>query len=88
LVRPTASQAASLEPDFEIDPDSGLLVREARERLGLSQEALGRMINEKPSLIRLIETKRLKPDMILARKLMHQLKINLVVPSSELNRRE
>jgi putative transcription factor len=88
-IRPAGSaQGSSLEPEYETDPDYSLLVREAREKMGLSQEALGRSINEKPSVIRLVETRRLKPDMILAQKLMHALKINLLVPSSELNRRE
>ena len=42
------------------------------------------MINVKPSLISHVETKKLKPDIPLARKLMHQLKVTLLVPVEEL----
>jgi len=68
---------------LEIDPDYNIVVKQAREKMGLTQEALGRVINEKPSVISRVESKTLKPDPILARKLMHQLRVNLLVPSSE-----
>ncbi len=73
------------EPDLEIDPDYNIIVRRAREKMGLTQEALGRAINEKPSVISHVESKKLKPDPILARKLMHHLKVRLLVPSRELD---
>jgi ribosome-binding protein aMBF1 (putative translation factor) len=38
----------------------------------------------KLSVISHIETGKMKPDMVLARTLMHLLKVNLLVPSSEL----
>ena len=84
--RPQRSGAteAKVEDELEVDPDYNVIVRQAREKLGLSQEALGKLINVKPSLISHVETKKLKPDMALARKLMHQLKINLLVPEAEL----
>jgi putative transcription factor len=72
------------EQEFELDPDYNLLIRQAREKLGLSQEQLGKQINEKDSVIRMVESKRLKPDITLTRKLMHELKINLLVSLSEL----
>ena len=50
----------------------------------LSQEDLGRILNEKPSVIRMVESKKLKPDAVLTRKLTHQLKVTLLVPLSEL----
>ncbi len=75
---------ASREPEFEIDPDYYVKIRQAREKMGLSQDQLGMMLNEKLSVIRMLETKKLKPDVILARKLMHHLKINLLVSLSEL----
>jgi putative transcription factor len=75
----------STEPELEVDPDYNSIVKRARERMGLTQEALGRAMNEKPSVISHVESKKLKPDPILARKLMHHLKINLLVPSSELD---
>jgi putative transcription factor len=72
-------------PELEVDPDYSSIVRHAREKMGLTQEALGRAINEKPSVISHVESKKLMPDPILARKLMHHLKVNLLVPSSELD---
>jgi len=73
------------EVELEVDPEYNVIVREAREKLGLSQETLGMMINVKPSLISHIETKKLKPDIALARKLMHQLKVNLLISAEELD---
>jgi putative transcription factor len=71
-------------PQYEVDPDYNLKIRQAREKLGLSQEQLGMMLNEKPSVIKMVESKKLLPDENLTRKLMHQLKINLLVSLSEL----
>lgn len=73
---------------FDIDPDYSIKVRTAREKLGLSHEQLGKLISVKPSVISHIETGKLKPDIALARKLMHSLKINLLVPVSELEKRQ
>ena len=73
--------------DLEVDPDYNVKIRQAREKLGLSQEDLGRMLNEKPSVIRMVESKKLKPDTVLTRKFMHTLKLNLLVPMSELEGR-
>ena len=72
------------EPELEVDPDYNRIVKRARERMGLTQEALGRAINEKPSVISHVESKKIRPDPVLTRKLMHQLKINLLVSSSDL----
>lgn len=72
------------EPEYEVDPDYNLMIKQAREKMGLSQEQLGSLLNEKPSVIRMVESKKLKPDMTLTRKLNHELKINLLVSLSEL----
>jgi uncharacterized protein (TIGR00270 family) len=72
------------EPEYEIDPDYNVKIRQAREKMGLSQEDLGRVLNEKPSVIRMVESKKLKPDPVLTRKLTHHLKVTLLVPLSEL----
>lgn len=82
---PHAAAPRSVEPEMEVDPDYAGLVRNGREKLGLTQEALGRMLNVKPSVISHIETGKMKPDLGLARSLMHLLKVNLLVPSSELD---
>jgi len=72
------------QSDLEVDPEYDEIVKRGREKLGLTQEALGRMINVKPSVISHIETKKMKPDIALARTLMHYLKVDLLVPSSDL----
>jgi putative transcription factor len=73
-----------IEVEFDVDPEYYLKIRQAREKLGLSQEQLGQLLNEKPSVIKMVESKKLKPDLTLTRKFMHQLKINLLVSLSEL----
>jgi len=84
----TFKPASAKEEDLEIDPDYYVRIRQAREKLGLSQDQLGMMLNEKLSVIRMVETGKLKPDIVLARKLMHHLKINLLVSLSELEGRK
>jgi uncharacterized protein (TIGR00270 family) len=84
IVRPPRVPEDIADPEFDVDPDYYIIVRQARERMNLTQEALGRAINEKPSVISHVESKKLKPDPILARKLMHHLKINLLLRESEL----
>ena len=49
----------------------------------LSHEDLGRKIREKVSLIRKIESGKMIPDLAVAEKLEHALKIKLRVPASE-----
>lgn len=82
---PRAGVARDIEQEFDIDPDYALTVRHAREKLGLTQEALGRMINVKPSVIHHVETGKMKPDLFLARTLMHYLKVNLLISNDELD---
>ncbi|MCZ2809057.1 MAG: multiprotein bridging factor aMBF1 [Candidatus Bathyarchaeota archaeon] len=77
--RPTVTETLELVGDF------GQRVRQAREGLGLSHEDLGRKIREKVSVIRKIESGKMIPDLVLAEKLEHALKIKLRVPASEPN---
>lgn len=72
-----------LQETLELVEDFSSRVRQAREQLGLSQEDLGRKINEKVSLLRKIESGKMTPDHRLAEKLEHALKIKLLVPFSE-----
>ena len=77
--RPTVTETLELVGDF------GQRVRQAREGLGLSHEDLGRKIREKVSVLRKIEIGKMVPDLVLAEKLEHALKITLRVPASEPN---
>lgn len=65
---------------MELRRDFNILIKSAREKMGLSQEELGRKINEKPSLIKHLETGTLKPNDVLTRKVERFLKIQLLVP--------
>jgi putative transcription factor len=58
-------------------------IRQAREKIGLSHEQLGKKINEKASVIRNLETGKMTPNNMLVAKLEHALKIKLLVPISE-----
>ncbi len=58
----------------------GSIIRRARQSLGLSQEDLGRRINEKASVIKKLEGEKIMPDERLARKIEHALGIKLLVP--------
>jgi putative transcription factor len=69
---------------MELRSDYAKVIKAARELQGLSQEEIGRKINEKPSVIGHLETGSLKPDDALVRKLEHFLKIQLFVPVEEI----
>ncbi len=83
--RPKAStkESLKLEPSIELVEGYGSKVRQARERLGLSHEELGRRIGEKASVLKRVEAERLVPDQGLTVKLEHVLRIKLLVPISE-----
>jgi len=69
-----------METSLELAKDYASLVRQAREKLGLSHEDLGRKIGEKVSVLKKIETGKMVPDNKLATKLEHALHIRLLVP--------
>jgi putative transcription factor len=75
--------ATPLEATLELVEDFDVRIRQAREKLGFSHEELGRRLNEKVSLLRKIETRKMMPDNLLATKLEHALKIKLILPASE-----
>ena len=67
----------------EITADFSAKIRQAREKLGLTHEDLGKKINEKSSVIGKLETGKMMPNNILATKLEHALKIKLLTPITE-----
>jgi len=67
----------------EIIEDYTIKIRQAREKLGLTHEQLGKKINEKTSVIAKLETGKISPNNILATKLEHALKIKLLTPITE-----
>jgi putative transcription factor len=58
-------------------------IRQAREKLDLSHEELGKKINEKASVLSKLETGKMTPNNMLVTKLEHALKIKLLVPIKE-----
>lgn len=77
------SSEMTVDTSLELVDDFDVRVRQAREKLGLSHEELGKKINEKVSLIKKIETRKMKPDNKIAAKLEHALKVKLLTPASE-----
>jgi putative transcription factor len=76
-------QAPKVDISLELVENFDAKIRQAREKLGLSHEELGKKINEKVSLLRKIETGKMTPDNRLATMLEHALKVKLIVPAKE-----
>ncbi len=72
----TYPQKIDLE-EMEIVPDYALTIKRAREKMGLSQDDLARRVNEKASVISLIESSKMKPSILIGQKLERALKIDL-----------
>jgi len=72
-----------IHEDVTVIENFGSLVRNARQKMGLSQEDLGRKIGEKTSVIKKIEVEKIVPHEKIARKLEHALGIKLLVPVVE-----
>ena len=70
--------------ELEIVSDYARKVRNARSKLGLNQDQFSQKLNEKPSLIRRIETGKAKPTVKLAKKILQIYKIQLLVKSDEI----
>lgn len=77
------SSMKNVEENLELVEDFDVKIRQAREKIGLTHEELGRRISEKVSVLRKIEAKKMVPDNRLAAKLEHALKIKLLTPASE-----
>jgi putative transcription factor len=74
---------ANVEITQEVVEGYDSKIRQAREKLGLSHEELGKKINEKASVLSKLETGKMAPNNILVTKLEHALKIKLLVPIKE-----
>jgi len=83
VIAPRKQPSITVEESVELVDDFGVKVRQAREKLGMSHEDLGKKISEKVSVLRKIESGKMTPDNLLIEKLQHALKIKLLVPVSE-----
>ncbi|MCX8170971.1 MAG: multiprotein bridging factor aMBF1 [Candidatus Bathyarchaeota archaeon] len=77
----------SVIEDVEVVEGFGSLIRRAREKMGLTPEELAKKIGEKESVIKKIENEKFIPDMKLAAKIEHTLKIKLLVKLQPLETR-
>ena len=81
---PVPSVQKTVQEDaLELVEDYPKRIRQAREKLGLTHEDLGRKINERVSLLKKIETGKMAPTQSLAEKLQHVLRIKLLAPGTE-----
>jgi len=69
--------------EFEYIEEFGRIIREAREKMGLTQEEFSKQLNEKVTIVRKIEAGEFNPPIELARKIEKILKIKLIVPVEE-----
>lgn len=72
------SKSSYMQVDFDIREDYPAIVRNAREKQGLTQKDLARQINEKESVIHRVETGHMRPSRRLAKKLEEALDIKLI----------
>ncbi len=68
---------------MELVEDYGEIVRRARMEMGLSQEDLAQMLNEKLTIVKKIESGEFRPSLDLARKIERTLNIRILVPVEE-----
>lgn len=68
---------------YEFVEGYGELIRKAREKLGMTREELGALIQDKASVIKKIENEELKPTIEQAKKLEKTLKVKILVEVSE-----
>ena len=64
--------------NIEIVPDFAKKIRTARDSLGINQEQFAQKLNEKPSLLRRIESGKVKPSLKLAKKIEKVYNIKLL----------
>ena len=83
MVQRKKSEIPKVQITQEIIEDYSTKIRQAREKLGLTHEDLGKKINEKSSVIGNLETGKMEPSNILATKLEHALRIKLLTPVTE-----
>ncbi|MEE9612690.1 MAG: multiprotein bridging factor aMBF1 [Desulfatiglandales bacterium] len=78
--RPMRKTAGAPPKDFtttELFDDYPTIIREARERKGLTQEKLGKLLNERVSVINRIESGKMRPAEKLIRKLEDTLNVKI-----------
>jgi len=81
--KPPPQNKINLTDETILNPEFPKVIREARNKKGITHEQLGQKINEKVTLLKKIETGTIKPDDILSKKLERFLGIKLFINSNE-----
>jgi len=74
----TSNSEDNFGPSIEIVPDYAQRIRDLRMKLNLNQEKFAKKLNEKPSLLKRIETGKLVPSLQLAKKFEELYNIKLI----------
>lgn len=80
---PQPQNKINLTDEMILNPEFPKVIREARNKKGITHEQLGQKINEKVTLLKKVETGTIKPDDILSKKLERFLGIRLFINSNE-----
>ena len=81
--RPPPQNKINLTDEMILNPEFPKVIREARNKKGITHEQLGQKINEKVTLLKKVETGTIKPDDILSKKLERFLGIKLFINSND-----
>lgn len=83
-VEPVIKKTELDKNKYDIVEDYSIRIKSKREELGLTIEVLAKQVNEKESVIRKLESGKLRPDIYLAKKLEKALKIVLLAPQEQI----
>ena len=78
IVRDKKNSLDNFAYDDELVVNYGNIIRQSREKKGLSHEALGLQINEKASILKKLESQKLQPPDQLTKKLERFLNVKLL----------
>jgi putative transcription factor len=81
--KPMPLKKINLTDEMILDPEFPKIIRDARNKKGITHDQLGQKINEKVTLLKKVETGTIKPDEILSKKLENYLGIKLYINSNE-----
>lgn len=81
--KPSNKLKGILEPSIEIVPDYFKRIRNVRTQKNLTQEQFAQKLNEKPSLIRRIESGKVEPNLKLAKKIEEVYHIQILKATDE-----
>jgi putative transcription factor len=81
--KPPPQKKINLTDEIILDPEFPKVIRDARNKKGITHEQLGQKIYEIVTLLKKVETGTIKPDDILSKKLERFLGIKLYINSNE-----